>query len=165
MLWGNSAATENGMVLTLRLQANYLKSERNEIKKRHLSHIRLSIHLSNCNVPQITMNVRIWMCVCVCVQGVLSVISHYVATCSLLLSVPPEHPALLFMLKKLSGREWVRWSWTLCLAAPTRDAGSPWIASISLINSSAGWTEMQRYRQWKERSMFQNTLLFLVIRF
>lgn len=158
------------MVHTLRLQANYLKSERNRIKKikikRHLSHIKLSILLSNYNVPGITMNMNV--CVCVCVQGVLCY-SHCVVTCPVLLYVPPEDPVLLCILKSCVG--WSKfaasrcWSRTLRLAAPTTDAGGSWTASTSLINSSAGWTEMERYRQWKERRMFQNTLLFLEICF
>lgn len=70
MLWGNSVAIENRMAHTLRLQVNYLKSERNRIKKK-LSHIRLSIHLSNCIMPWIGMNGGwIWMQLfCVCFQG------------------------------------------------------------------------------------------------
>lgn len=73
MLWGNSAAIENRMAHTLRVRVNYLKSERNRIKKT-LSHIRLSIHLSNCIMPWIGMNGgRIWMQLfCVCASRELS---------------------------------------------------------------------------------------------
>lgn len=93
------------------------------------------------------------MCVRACVFRESSLLfPDCVVTCSGLLYVPPEDPALLFTLK--SCLVWSE-SWTLCLAAPPRDAGSSWIHSDSLINSSAGWIEMERYRQWKEGSMFQ----------
>lgn len=64
-LWGGSVAIENRMAHTLGLQVNYLKSERNGMKQ--LNQIRLSIHLFNCIMPFIGMNMKQLLFVCVCV--------------------------------------------------------------------------------------------------